>query len=247
MNCSLHVLFFYPLSVVTTSKSCSVRFHVIQSWVFHQQGRNIYFEEKLLKCTKFTSYRKTTNSRSILEDLIVGLSADRTVSLTEMERLFSVHHYVQSRFDRYSLWTDHQQERSVTLCMAFWLLVLSLFACWFEMIFIQALWTQTDDDGLHICTYKGRLWMCSETAKIPQPPCFTSPDTTTEDLWGGCGWGGRVVILQPEGRQFNPQSSQICMPKCPWARCWTLLEQQSAANRCTVWMCVWPGECKTVL
>ena len=40
---------------------------------------------------------------------------------------------------------------------------------------------------------------------------------------GGCGWGGRVVVLQPEGRQFNPQSSQqICMPKCPWARCWTL-------------------------
>ena len=33
---------------------------------------------------------------------------------------------------------------------------------------------------------------------------------------------GRVVVLQPEGRQFDPQSSQkICMPKCPWARCWT--------------------------
>ena len=26
-----------------------------------------------------------------------------------------------------------------------------------------------------------------------------------------------------------------------------LIEQQSAANRCTVWMCVWLGECKTVL
>ena len=26
-----------------------------------------------------------------------------------------------------------------------------------------------------------------------------------------------------------------------------LIEQQSAANRCTVWMCVWMGECKTVL
>ena len=25
---------------------------------------------------------------------------------------------------------------------------------------------------------------------------------------GGCGWGGRVVVLQPEGRQFDPQSSQ---------------------------------------
>ena len=44
--------------------------------------------------------------------------------------------------------------------------------------------------------------------------------------------------------QFDPQSSQktICMPKCPWARCWTpelcLIERQSAANRFTVWMCV---------
>ena len=27
-------------------------------------------------------------------------------------------------------------------------------------------------------------------------------------FWVGCGWGGRVVVLQPEGRQFNPQSSQ---------------------------------------
>ena len=26
-----------------------------------------------------------------------------------------------------------------------------------------------------------------------------------------------------------------------------LIERQSAANRCTVWMCVWLGECKTVL
>ena len=26
-----------------------------------------------------------------------------------------------------------------------------------------------------------------------------------------------------------------------------LIEQQSAANRCTVWMCVWLGDCKTVL
>ena len=25
------------------------------------------------------------------------------------------------------------------------------------------------------------------------------------------------------------------------------IEQQSAANRCPVWMCVWLGECKTVL
>ena len=33
---------------------------------------------------------------------------------------------------------------------------------------------------------------------------------------------------------------KICMPKCPWARCWTpelcLIEQQSPANSCTVWM-----------
>ena len=33
----------------------------------------------------------------------------------------------------------------------------------------------------------------------------------------------------------------ICMPKCPWARCSTelpLIEQKSAANRCTIWLCV---------
>ena len=26
-----------------------------------------------------------------------------------------------------------------------------------------------------------------------------------------------------------------------------LIEQKSAASRCTVWMCVWKGECQTVL
>ena len=69
---------------------------------------------------------------------------------------------------------------------------------------------------------------------------------------GGCGWGGRVVVLQPEGRQFDPQSSQKMLHAEVSLRkmlnpelC--LIEQQSAANRCTVWMCVWLGECKTVL
>ena len=36
---------------------------------------------------------------------------------------------------------------------------------------------------------------------------------------GGCGWGVRVVVLQPVGGQFDPQSSQICMPYdcvCDW-------------------------------
>ena len=61
---------------------------------------------------------------------------------------------------------------------------------------------------------------------------------------------GRVVVLQPEGRQFDPPSSkstcrsvleQDAEPRI------ALIEQQSAANRCTVWMCVWMGEWKTVL
>ena len=34
---------------------------------------------------------------------------------------------------------------------------------------------------------------------------------------GGCGWGGRVVVL---GSSI-PSLPKICMPKCPWARCWT--------------------------
>ena len=71
-------------------------------------------------------------------------------------------------------------------------------------------------------------------------------------IWGGCGWGGRVVVLQSEGRQFDPQSSQKNLhAKVSLSKLLNpelcLIEQQSAANRYTVWMCVWLGECKTVL
>ena len=54
---------------------------------------------------------------------------------------------------------------------------------------------------------------------------------------------GRVVVLQPEGRQFDPQSSKSVLdvslsnmqnPEL------CLLEQHSASNRCTVWcVCDW--------
>ena len=67
---------------------------------------------------------------------------------------------------------------------------------------------------------------------------------------GGCGWGvewsspnlivGSSIPSLPHlhaevslGKMLNPE-----LP---------LIEQQSAANRCTVWMCVWMGEYKTVL
>ena len=74
-------------------------------------------------------------------------------------------------------------------------------------------------------------------------------NTLTIDKGAAVAEGGRVVVLQPEGRQFDPQSSQknlhaevsLSNPEL------CLIEQQSAANRCTVWMCVWLGECKTVL
>ena len=64
---------------------------------------------------------------------------------------------------------------------------------------------------------------------------------------GGYGWGGRVVVLQPEGRQFSPQSSQqnlhaeVSLKMYPEL---CLIKQPSVANRCTVWMCVWLRECK---
>ena len=48
--------------------------------------------------------------------------------------------------------------------------------------------------------------------------------------------------------QFDPQSSQknlhaeVSLGKMLNPEL-CLIEQQSAANRCTVWMCVWLGEC----
>ena len=67
---------------------------------------------------------------------------------------------------------------------------------------------------------------------------------------GVCGWGvewsssnlkvGSSIPSLPQlhaevslGKMLNPELQ--------------LIEQQSASNRCTVWMCVWMGECKTVL
>ena len=64
---------------------------------------------------------------------------------------------------------------------------------------------------------------------------------------GGCGWGGRVVVLQwsavrspvfPKNMHAEVSLSKMLNPEL------CLIEQQSAANRCTVWMCVWLGECK---
>ena len=63
---------------------------------------------------------------------------------------------------------------------------------------------------------------------------------------GGCGWGGRVDV-QPEGGQFNPQSSPKKKKKNLHAEVslsnmlnpeLCLIWQQSAANICTIWMCV---------
>lgn len=72
----------------------------------------------MAKVQKIDLLQKPIKSKSILEDPIVRLSVDSR-SFTEMPRwvhgLFAVHHYVQSRFDGNSLWTGHQQERSVTL------------------------------------------------------------------------------------------------------------------------------------
>ena len=61
---------------------------------------------------------------------------------------------------------------------------------------------------------------------------------------------GRVVVLQPEGRQFHPSLpglhaevslGKMLNPEFP------LIEKKSAANRCTVWICVWMGEWQTGL
>ena len=63
--------------------------------------------------------------------------------------------------------------------------------------------------------------------------------TTNEQYIHGRLWlRGRAVVLQPEGRQFEPQYSlgKMLNPDL------SLIEQKSAANRCTVWMCVWMGE-----
>ena len=68
---------------------------------------------------------------------------------------------------------------------------------------------------------------------------------------GGRLWlWGRAVILQPKGRQFDPQFphlhaevslGKILNPQLP------LMKQKSAANRCTVWMCVWMCEWQTTV
>ena len=59
-------------------------------------------------------------------------------------------------------------------------------------------------------------------------------DVYSAVLRGGCGWGGRVVVLQPEGRQFNPQlmHAEVSLSKMLNPEL-CLIEQQSAVY-CTV-------------
>ena len=66
---------------------------------------------------------------------------------------------------------------------------------------------------------------------------------------GGCGWGLersssnlKVGSLIPSLPHLHAEVSlsKMLNPELP------SIEQERAANRCTVWMCVWLGECKTV-
>ena len=77
--------------------------------------------------------------------------------------------------------------------------------------------------------------------------CKSELSTPYMRLW----LNGRASVLQPEGRQFHPWSSP--------SACRSVLGQDAepriaphrikkrAAHRCTVWMYMWMGECKTVL
>ena len=67
-------------------------------------------------------------------------------------------------------------------------------------------------------------------------------------LFGGVEWsssnlkvGSLIPSLPKKNLHAEVSLSKMLNPEL------CLIEQQSAANRCTVWMCVWLGECKTVL
>ena len=94
---------------------------------------------------------------------------------------------------------------------------------------------------MHLEYTKLNCLSCSITKRQIAVPIISSNNIYS------CGWGGRVVVLQPECRQFPKNlHAEVSLSKMLNPEL-CLIEQQSAANRCTVWMCVWLGECKTVL
>ena len=99
-----------------------------------------------------------------------------------------------------------------------------------------------------ICGVMVRIHWNSRTTKKTCCLSKYGPDRTAQ--WGGCGWGVewsssnlKVVSSIPSLLHLHAEVSlgKILNPELP------LIEQNSAANKCTVWMCVWLGECKTVL
>ena len=104
---------------------------------------------------------------------------------------------------------------------------------------------------LKLCGFKsgfllqGNIWEWNRNSlKWQNVVWLTNRDSTYVTLHYGCGWGGRVVVLQPEGRQFDPQFSQknlhaeVSLSKMLNPEL-CLIEQQSAANRCMNCKVLW--------